>query len=183
VPCRLRDENKNYSLKNIKKMKRFHVHVKVKDLQESIAFYDALFNTPATIVKADYAKWMLEDPRINFAISSNHAENGIEHLGIQVDSPEELQEVYNNIQNAKGQIREEGKCTCCYAKSEKSWITDPQGVDWETFHTFGTATVYGEGINAKPSPETMNSWSGKEEEVKEAGFVASSEVQCCGAKK
>lgn len=169
-------------------MKRFHVHVKVKDLQESISFYNALFNTPATVVKGDYAKWMLEDPRINFAISNNHAENGIEHLGIQVESPEELQEVYANIQNAKGQIREEGKCTCCYAKSEKSWITDPQGVDWETFYTFGTATIYGEGTNAKLSPEAMSSWTGKVEEVKEVKEVdtmeeAASKAACCDSGK
>lgn len=143
-------------------MKRFHVHVKVKNLGESIAFYNALFGTEATIVKQDYAKWMLEDPRINFAVSAGHSDNGIEHLGFQVDSPEELQQVYSNIQSAKGKVFEEGECTCCYAKSQKSWITDPQGVDWEAFYTHGTATVYGEGINAKPAPEVMEKWNGND---------------------
>ncbi len=139
-------------------MKRFHVHVKVKDLAESIAFYNALFNQQANVVKPDYAKWMMDDPRINFAISSEHENFGIEHLGIQVDSTDALKEVYDNMENAKGKIREEGQCTCCYSKSEKSWITDPQGVDWEAFYTSGEATVYGTGENAKKSPVEMESW-------------------------
>ncbi|WP_242927807.1 ArsI/CadI family heavy metal resistance metalloenzyme [Pontibacter vulgaris] len=136
-------------------MKRFHVNVRVKNLEESVAFYTALFAAKPTVLKEDYAKWMLEDPRINFALSLHPENAGIEHLGIQVESEEELQGVYAQMKNAKGAIREEGKCTCCYAKSEKSWITDPQGVDWETFYTFGEATVYGEGANArKPKEET-----------------------------
>ena len=143
-------------------MKRFHIHVRVKNLEESIAFYNALFNQPATVVKPDYAKWMLDDPMINFAISTGHAENGIEHLGFQVESEDTLQEVYANMKNAKGKLFEEGACTCCYSKSQKSWITDPQGVDWEVFYTHGTATVYGEGINAKPAPEVMEQWSGND---------------------
>lgn len=143
-------------------MKRFHVHVRVKNLSESIAFYTALFNVKPTVNKPDYAKWMLEDPRVNFAISTGHAENGIEHLGLQVDTNEELEEVYNNMQNAKGTVREEGECTCCYSKSQKSWITDPQSVDWEAFYTHGTATVYGEGINARPAPEVMDQWTGND---------------------
>lgn len=143
-------------------MKKFHVHIKVKDLSESISFYNALFNSTPTIEKLDYAKWMLEDMNVNFAISSGHDTNGIEHLGIQVDSTEELNKVYESMQLAKGKIRQEGECTCCYAKSQKSWITDPQGVDWEAFYTHGTSTVYGEGINAKPSPESMIQWSGND---------------------
>ena len=139
-------------------MKRFHVHVRVKDLSESLAFYNALFNTPATVIKPDYAKWMLEDPRINFAVSSGHTELGIEHLGLQTESEAELKEVYANMNNAKGKIFEEGECTCCYSKSQKSWVTDPQGVDWEAFYTHGEATVYGEGINAKKTPESMDNW-------------------------
>ncbi len=137
-------------------MKRFHVNVRVKNLEESVAFYTALFAAGPTVLKEDYAKWMLEDPRINFAISLHPENAGIEHLGIQVESEEELKKVYAQMRNAKGAIREEGKCTCCYAKSEKSWITDPQGVDWETFYTFGEATVYGEGANArKPTAENI----------------------------
>jgi hypothetical protein len=143
-------------------MKRFHVHVRVKNLGESIEFYNALFNTQPTVVKADYAKWMLEDPRINYAISTGHSENGIEHLGLQLESEIELREVFANMQKAKGTVREEGESTCCYSKSQKSWITDPQGVDWEAFYTHGTATVYGEGINARPAPEVMKQWTGND---------------------
>lgn len=143
-------------------MKKFHVHIKVKDLSESISFYNALFNTNPIVEKSDYAKWMLDDMNVNFAISSGHDTNGIEHLGIQVDSTEELDIVYQSMQLAKGKIREEGECTCCYSKSQKSWITDPQGVDWEAFYTHGSSTVYGEGINAKPSPETMKQWTGND---------------------
>ncbi|HZY26122.1 MAG TPA: ArsI/CadI family heavy metal resistance metalloenzyme [Bacteroidales bacterium] len=143
-------------------MKRFHVHVRVKNLGESIEFYNALFNTQPTVVKADYAKWMLEDPRINYAISTGHSENGIEHLGLQLESEIELHEVFANMQKAKGTVREEGESTCCYSKSQKSWITDPQGVDWEAFYTHGTATVYGEGINARPAPEVMEQWTGND---------------------
>ena len=140
-------------------MKRFHVHVKVKELSESVAFYSALFNEGPSIVKPDYAKWMLEDPQINFAISTGHSENGIEHLGIQAESAKELQIIYENMRKAKGMIKEEGECTCCYSKSQKSWITDPQGVDWEAFYTFGESTVYGEGVKAVRSPEFMENWS------------------------
>ncbi|GAB2460780.1 glyoxalase [Hymenobacter qilianensis] len=137
-------------------MKRFHVNVRIKDLTESVAFYTALFGTAPTVLKEDYAKWMLEDPRINFAISLHPENAGIEHLGIQAESPEELAEVYGRLKNAKAAVREEGKCTCCYAKSEKSWITDPQGVDWEAFYTFGSATVYGEGQNARSTAQPQN---------------------------
>jgi predicted lactoylglutathione lyase len=143
-------------------MKTFHVHVRVKDLKESIEFYNALFNTQPTLVKPDYAKWMLEDPRINYAISTGHKEIGIEHLGLQTNSEEELKEIYSNMQKAKGTVREEGNCTCCYSKSQKSWITDPQGVDWEAFYTYGSATFYGEGVNAKPAPQVMEQWSGND---------------------
>lgn len=162
-------------------MKRFHVHVRVKDLQESIAFYNALFNTTPTVVKPDYAKWMLDDPRINFAISTGHRENGIEHLGIQVESEAALQEVYNHMQQAKGLIREEGNCTCCYAKSQKSWITDPQGVDWEAFYTYGTATVYGEGINARPAPEVMEQWTGNDAKDANAPIAPTQSGTCTSA--
>lgn len=125
-------------------MKRFHVNVSVSNLQDSVAFYSAMFGAEPTVQKPDYAKWMLEDPRVNFAISLRPDAVGIEHLGIQAESEEELRQVYGRLKEAKGTIREEGKCTCCYAKSEKSWIADPQGVEWEAFYTFGDATVYGE---------------------------------------
>ena len=126
-------------------MKRLHVHVGVDDLANSIRFYSTLFGARPTVVKDDYAKWMLDDPRVNFAISEgNHAEKGIEHLGIQVESTAELAEVYGRLKTADGPVLEEGQTTCCYAKSEKSWITDPDGVVWEAFLTKGEATVYGE---------------------------------------
>ena len=126
-------------------MKRFHVHVGVADLQASIGFYSGLFGTAPTVVKDDYAKWMLEDPRINFAISQKcGAQKGIEHLGLQVEDEAELAEVYGRLKEAKGPVMEEGATTCCYAKSEKSWIADPDGVVWEAFLTMGESTVYGD---------------------------------------
>jgi hypothetical protein len=163
-------------------MKRFHVHNRVKDLTESINFYTALFGQGPSLLKDDYAKWMLEDPRVNFAISTGHAETGIEHLGLQVESPGELEVVYANMQKAKGTVREEGNCTCCYSKSQKSWITDPQGVDWEAFYTYGSATVYGEGINARPAPEVMQHWTGndREDAVVEKVAVDVKEGPSCG---
>ena len=126
-------------------MKRLHVHVGVEDLNHSIRFYSTLFGAEPTVTKPDYAKWMLDDPRVNFAISQgNHARKGIEHLGIQVESPSELLEVYGRLKEADRPVLEEGRTTCCYAKSEKSWISDPDGVVWEAFLTNGEATVYGD---------------------------------------
>jgi len=126
-------------------MKRLHVHVGVNDLDHSIAFYSTLFGQRPIVTKADYAKWMLEDPRVNFAISAgHHAARGIEHLGIQVESSEELADVYGRLAAANRPILEEGATTCCYAKSEKSWTSDPDGVVWETFYTNGEATIYGD---------------------------------------
>lgn len=124
-------------------MKRLHVHVAVDDLDRSIGFYSAMFAAEPTVTKPDYAKWMLDDPRVNFAISARGAQAGVEHLGIQVESGAELAEVYARLAKADAPVIEEGKTTCCYAKSEKSWITDPQGVVWETFLTEGEATTYG----------------------------------------
>ena len=126
-------------------MKRMHVHVGVNDLDASIHFYSTLFGVEPTVTEHDYAKWMLDDPRVNFAISAgHHAAKGIEHLGIQVESSEELSEVYSRLKAADRPTLEEGATTCCYAKSEKSWISDPDGVVWETFLTSGAATVYGD---------------------------------------
>ena len=126
-------------------MKRFHVHVGVSDLDQSIAFYSTLFGAQPTVTKADYAKWMLDDPRVNFAISAeHHAAKGIEHLGIQAENEGELSDVYARLKAADRPVLEEGATTCCYARSEKSWISDPDGVVWEAFHTNGEATVYGD---------------------------------------
>lgn len=128
-------------------MKRLHVHVGVSDLDQSIGFYSTLFGAEPSVVKSDYAKWMLEDPRVNFAISSGNAHKGIEHLGIQVESQDELKDVYDRLKAADRPVLEEGATTCCYAKSEKSWIADPQGVVWEAFFTNGEATVYGDNVD------------------------------------
>jgi len=126
-------------------MKRLHVHVGVSDLDQSIRFYSTLFAAEPSVVKGDYAKWMLDDPRVNFAISTGkHATKGIQHLGVQAESVEELGEVYGRLQAADRPVLEEGRTTCCYAKSEKSWISDPDGLVWETFFTDGEATTYGD---------------------------------------
>lgn len=124
-------------------MKRMHVHVSVSDLEASIRFYSTLFAAEPTVRKFDYAKWMLEDPRVNFAISQRGAAAGVEHLGIQVEDGAELQEVFARLKHADRPVLEQGKTTCCYAESEKSWIEDPQGVQWETFLTTAESTVYG----------------------------------------
>jgi predicted enzyme related to lactoylglutathione lyase len=126
-------------------MKRMHVHVGVENLEQSIGFYSALFATQPAVVKSDYAKWMLEDPRVNFAISTRGKQPGLDHLGIQVESKDELTEVCARLRKAGGNVIEQGDTTCCYAKSEKSWIDDPAGIAWETFHTTGESTVYGDG--------------------------------------
>ncbi|MBV8165485.1 MAG: VOC family protein [Alphaproteobacteria bacterium] len=127
-------------------MKRLHVHVSVADLQQSIRFYSTLFATAPSVVKPDYAKWMLEDPRVNFAISMrDRPTTGVDHLGIQVENETELAEVYDRLKTAEGPTLEQRGTTCCYAASDKTWILDPQGVSWETFLTHGEATVYGDG--------------------------------------
>tara|TARA_R110000868_G_scaffold64724_5_gene194343 strand:+ start:3900 stop:4376 length:477 start_codon:yes stop_codon:yes gene_type:complete len=132
-------------------MKRLHVHVAVEDLAQSIRFYSTLFATEPTVEKSDYAKWMLDDPRVNFAISARGAKVGIEHLGIQVEDSGELAEVYDRMSRADAPVLEEGATTCCYAKSEKSWVTDPAGVPWEVFHTVGDSAVYGGEDEAQPA--------------------------------
>jgi len=125
-------------------MKRLHVHVSVQNLDNSIKFYSSLFGTDPTVLKSDYAKWLLEDPKVNFAISTRGNKPGLDHLGIQVESNAELAEVTGRLKNADAALEKQEATTCCYAKSSKTWTADPQGVSWETFHTFGTSTVYGE---------------------------------------
>ena len=124
-------------------MKRMHVNLSVSDLDKSIGFYSALFSAEPSVKKDDYAKWMLDDPRVNFAISTRGSQDGIDHLGIQVENENELDEVYSRLKTAGGPIIEEGATTCCYANSQKNWIFDPQGVAWETFLTLGESPVYG----------------------------------------
>jgi len=130
-------------------MKRMHVHVAVDDLSRSIGFYSALFDAQPAVVKPDYAKWMLDDPRVNFAISTRGRKSGLDHLGIQVENKTELHEVYARLRKAGGTVIEQGETACCYAKSEKSWIDDPAGIAWETFHTTGENTDYGDGTGER----------------------------------
>ncbi|HEY2710409.1 MAG TPA: ArsI/CadI family heavy metal resistance metalloenzyme [Caulobacteraceae bacterium] len=125
-------------------MKRLHLHVSVPDLAQSIQFYETLFGSPPSVVKDDYAKWMLEDPHVNFAISKRGAATGIDHVGIQVESRGELGELAGRLKAAGAKTFDEAATTCCYAVSDKSWVSDPAGVRWETFYTFGEATDYGE---------------------------------------
>ena len=129
-------------------MKRFHVHVSVKDLAQSVRFYSTLFATEPVVLKSDYAKWMLDDPRLNFAISQRGAASGVDHLGMQVDTAEELTGLETQLRSADAALVEEAGTTCCYAKSDKYWVTDPQGVAWETFHSLGSAPTF-----SAPSPE------------------------------
>jgi len=132
-------------------MKRFHVHVAVQDLPASVRFYSALFGAPPSVRKPDYAKWMLEDPRVNFAISQRCATVGVNHLGIQVDSAEELSALREHVAAAQIQARDEVGTRCCYARSDKYWVRDPQGVAWETFHTLGSIPVFAENGSADAS--------------------------------
>lgn len=129
-------------------MKRFHVHLHVQDLQQSIAFYSRLFATEPTRVESDYAKWMLDDPRVNFAISTRGAETGLDHLGFQVEEAGELAELKARAESADMALLDEGETTCCYARSEKHWVTDPQGIAWEHFHTLDNIPVFREAAAA-----------------------------------
>jgi hypothetical protein len=128
-------------------MKRMHIHVSVGDVGQSIGFYSTLFAAQPSVVKPDYAKWMLEDPRVNFAISSRGRSLGLDHLGIQVESDQELQDVFGRLQAAERPVFTEGETTCCYAQSTKSWIGDPAGIAWEAFLTTGESTFYGDSAN------------------------------------
>lgn len=132
-------------------MKRFHVHLNVDDLAKSVAFYSKLFACVPTRVEADYAKWMLDDPRINFAISTRGSAAGIDHLGFQTDDTQELAELRARAESADMALLDEGATSCCYAQSEKHWVTDPQGIAWEHFHTLGNIPVFSEkSIPAEP---------------------------------
>lgn len=134
-------------------MKRMHVHVSVADLATSIRFYSALFAAAPAVRKVDYAKWLLEEPRLNFAISQRGAAAGVEHLGIQVEDDAELREMYARLERAERPVLAEGATTCCYAQSDKSWIEDPQGVRWEAFLTTGESADYGHGPKAAATVE------------------------------
>jgi catechol 2,3-dioxygenase-like lactoylglutathione lyase family enzyme len=125
-------------------VKRIHLHVNVPDLSQSIAFYNTLFGAGPAVVRDDYAKWMLDDPKVNFAISQRARAGGVDHIGIQVDNADELGELAGRLKAAGAETFDQEATTCCYARSDKSWVNDPAGVRWETFFTFGEATSYGE---------------------------------------
>ena len=124
-------------------MKRFHVHVSVADLEQSVRFYSLLFGVRPTVTQSDYAKWMLDDPRINFAISQRDRTRGINHLGFQVDTDEELKQLKSRLESADATLVEQTAVACCYARSDKHWVKDPSGIAWESFHTLGSIPVYG----------------------------------------
>ncbi len=143
-------------------MKRFHVHVHVDDLKASIAFYSRLFGAEPARLESDYAKWMLEDPRVNFAISTRGSKPGLDHLGFQVDTTDELDRLKSAAQEAEMALLDEGDTTCCYARSEKHWVVDPQGIPWEHFHTLGDIPVFnekqsiaGESACCSPAPKAI----------------------------
>ena len=135
-------------------MKRFHVHVSVSDLQQSIRFYSALFAAQPAVLKDDYAKWMLDDPRVNFAISTGSAKAGVDHLGIQAEDSDELEDLGARLAQADVAITAQKNASCCYAKSDKYWTIDPQGVAWESFHTLDSAPVYGSDTRKVAAPKT-----------------------------
>ncbi|WP_440109202.1 ArsI/CadI family heavy metal resistance metalloenzyme [Acidovorax sp. BL-A-41-H1] len=136
-------------------MKRFHVHLHVADLGQSVAFYSKLFGAQPARVEADYAKWMLDDPRVNFAISTRGSAPGVDHLGFQVDDASELADLKARAQSADMALLDEGATTCCYARSEKHWVTDPQGLAWEHFHTLGNIPVFNEAA-AQPQATAVS---------------------------
>ena len=132
-------------------MKRLHVHVAVHDIEQSVRFYSALFAAQPTVLKDDYAKWMLDDPRVNFAISTRSAKTGLDHLGIQAESGEELEDIGSRLAQADVSITPQKGASCCYAKSDKYWTIDPQGIAWESFHTLDSVPVYGKEARPQAS--------------------------------
>jgi catechol 2,3-dioxygenase-like lactoylglutathione lyase family enzyme len=131
-------------------MKRFHAHVRVDDLESSVRFYSTLFGTAPAVLKSDYAKWMLDDPRINFAISAGSTVTGLDHLGLQVESDEELATIASRLDTAGQSVVKQENAACCYARGNKGWVSDPSGISWETFHTFAESTVYGNDLAPRP---------------------------------
>ncbi|MGO9607989.1 MAG: ArsI/CadI family heavy metal resistance metalloenzyme [Candidatus Binataceae bacterium] len=130
-------------------MKRFHVHVHVADLDSSVRFYSTLFGATPAVIKPDYAKWMLDDPRVNFAITSGASKPEIDHLGLQVESSDDLATIAGRLSDAGESVRKQENATCCYARGDKGWVSDPSGISWETFHTFGESTVYGNDVTPR----------------------------------
>lgn len=160
-------------------MKRFHVHLHVDDLSKSIAFYSLLFAAEPARVERDYAKWMLDDPRVNFAISTVGHGVGIDHLGIQADDESELAELKVRAQAADRTLLDEGETVCCYAKSEKHWVTDPQGIAWEHYRTLESAVVYGQSRNPDAPADAASACCAGPVGLKAIPVVASPSKACC----
>jgi catechol 2,3-dioxygenase-like lactoylglutathione lyase family enzyme len=159
-------------------MKRFHVHVAVPNLAESVRFYSTLFGSEPTVTKDDYAKWMLDDPRVNFAISQRGASVGINHLGFQVDSDDELEALHAQLESADQAVLAEQGANCCYAKSNKYWVTDPAGIAWESFHTLGSIPMFGSG---EPSQGESDGSSGCcTPEPATVAMPRTKRAACCG---
>jgi catechol 2,3-dioxygenase-like lactoylglutathione lyase family enzyme len=164
-------------------MKRFHVHVGVADLNQSIAFYSGLFGAEPSVKKPEYAKWMLDDPRVNFAISTKTGDKlGIEHLGIQAENAQELGDVYAKLQASGRPVLDEGEAQCCYAQSTKNWVTDPDGVIWEAFHSHGELTDYGNAPNLAALADTAPCCTTQalQSDVAEATAKPLATTPCCG---
>ena len=166
-------------------MKRFHVHVAVDDLNTSVKFYSALFGVEPSKLKSDYAKWMLDDPRMNFAISARGVKPGMDHFGFQVDSVQELEDLRKQMKNADLQLFDEGANTCCYAASEKSWLQDPTGIAWEAYHTMDDVEFFNdaskEGSTACCTPKTQQKVSASAGGLMELPVFGQSDVKsgCC----
>jgi catechol 2,3-dioxygenase-like lactoylglutathione lyase family enzyme len=160
-------------------MKRFHVHVHVDDLAKSVAFYSKLFAAEPTRREGDYAKWMLDDPRLNFAISTRGATPGVDHLGFQTDDANELAALKARAEAADLALLDEGETTCCYAHSEKHWVTDPQGIAWEQFHTLGDIPVFSEGRKAA-AESACCATATPAPRGKPVGIAVKAAGSCCG---
>ena len=161
-------------------MKRFHVHVHVDDLAKNIAFYSAMFNQAPARTETDYAKWMLQDPPVNFAISTRGDKPGLDHLGIQVESSEELQTLKAQAEKADLALLDEGETTCCYARSDKYWVTDPQGIAWEQFHTLDNIPVFREGAAASATACCTPAAPPSQAGASCCTPAASAATSCCG---
>lgn len=163
-------------------MKRFHVHVSVRDLDESTRFYAALFGAEPTVRKDDYAKWMLDDPRVNFAISTRAGAAGIDHLGIQAEDADELAELGARLDQAGQGVLAEHGTACCHARSDKFWTVDPQGTRWETFHTLGGVTSYYGDDAATASTLSMAHAAGTAEPSVDCCDATTPQGVCCAPK-
>ena len=159
-------------------MKRFHVHLAVDNLADSIRFYSTLFGAGPTVEKADYAKWMVDDPRINFAISSRGSQPGVNHLGFQVDSDQELKGMRERLTAADAGLTEEPDAHCCYAVSDKYWVTDPQGIAWETYHTLGDIPVFGEAASSSDVSSSSGCCASTETEMSPS-IPVKTRAPCC----